>query len=1403
MDKIKINKIVMNFILLILLISLVYAAIPQFTNIVANQLFNVSEDENFLFNVTANDSDTQYPLNFTDTSKDDSVNFTVFAMADLNDTTALINFTPTNDDVALYEFHIIVEDTASESNLIKVRFNITNVNDPPNITSFFPTDQTPSIAENTTQKFNYTATDPDLIHGDLLGNRWLLDGVLQDENTSSFNYTPGFCDSGIIHNITLVVYDSSNTNATVEWNVTVTNTNRVPVFNSSKIIVNVSWNEDTNRTNNITLSEFFYDLDFNECTGSNKDNLTYNVTGNINITITINQTTTNVSFIPDKDFAGNETVIFKLNDTFSAAESNNVLLSVNNTNDPPILNFTNETKASVGILFTLQVNATDPDTQYGDILTFSDNSTLFNITTTNSTLATGLINFTPQVGSAGNYSINITVNDTSGIKVSKILQLEIFINSNPVLASIANQTATESQLFELNISATDADNDTLTFTTNFTGFTITTINSTAVKLSFTPNNNDVGNHSIRVNVTDPFEGIDNQTFLLTVIDVNNVPVLSPIGNKTAKINFTFTLIINATDADGDVLIFLDNTTLFDITTTNSTLATGLINFSVLPSQKGNYSINITVRDTSNASDTEIINIEVTENRVPVLDTLTNQTGDTGVLLEFNITATDLDQDALSFSINYSKLSNESLNNTAARFFMTPLKSDAGIHSVNVTVTDGNLSSSGIFQINITVLNHAPFFDSISNKTCTINITCEFNITAFDTDGDDLNFSANLTLLDITTVNTTINSTTAKFNFTPSDTSISNYSVLINVTDGNLTTTTTMYIFINEKPSIDTFVPSSLTVSVAENSSLLFNHTSSDPDNDILTNTWRIAKINDTLVKTCNNQDSTNQSSCESNSACIWYSATSNCEPLNRYISWVNQTNNQSWTYYPGFSDFGNHSVMLLVQDGESNATEIWNVTVTNTNRVATYGKKIHDFNNFTLGTINQTNVTNNIIKLASNDSLFYPSGTFISGTINFRNSHTQMNLTTIEWVSAEPSNTTITFQTRTSSDGSSWSDWSSNTSNGATINSTRNQYLQYKAILSTTDTSVSPNVTRVVINYIIGNKTFNENTIIVEWIDLDDFFDDLDSDDILTYTVTGQSSISVVIDNTTHRVDLRPANNFVGAETITFFLNDGYTTINSSGIKIQTLDVTEQTETTTGGGGGGGAIVSIVPEEVVEELVSFELISPGVSTIYENGTIITPIILRNGANTTLNRINLSAESENKELKLSFTTSFFEKLEVDEEIETELIILSTRTFGSFEVIVKATVEDPVFEDSVKIFISSIEKGEYNKTQINTKLAFTQDLLSENPECLELNEFLEKAREHLNSDELDKANIMLNSVIETCKFFITRGIEKPAKRGFMEIIRNLLRGKEFYILLGLIILTMISTIAYFVHKSKQEK
>ncbi len=1331
---VKILLLVFVLILSIVFLNSVKATDPSFDPSPPS-MFNLTQDVNFYYDLNATDPDNNTPFVFSDDAA--SRGWYVFLM---NNVTGEINFTPSNDDVGSNQVTLIVTDSNLEQDSKLVNFNVSNVNDPPNITGYTPTNLTPTIYENDSIgfTFNYNATDPDLPYGDSLTNTWYMDGVNQSNN-QSWTYTPDFCEPSN-RNITLIVWDLYNATDSVEWNVTVINVNRPVEFNSSSPIQDITWPEDTDLINNISLNNYFYDLDYSEC----NDSLNFSVVGNQSIVVNISSITPhNVSFHTLPDWFGVEVINFTAWDGYDNATSNNVVLNVTDVEDAPVIENISDQVAYAYAPFSLQVNASDPD---NDTLTYYDNTTMFDINP-----STGLISFTPNQSNVGNYSIMINVTDDAN-NVFTTFDLTIYNNSVPGIDLITDQVVEESSLFQITVNGSDSDADNLTFQTNYSAM-INPVwsNATSATFSFTPYQYNVGNHSIKVTVLDEHGASNFTIFNLSVTDINNPPVLDSIPTpQIVKINKSFTMQLNASDADGDELNFTHNASPVDFPNFYMN-SSGFINFTANASDEGNHSLNITVWDVTAVpkQDSQIVLYIVTYNRPPIIDAVGMQNGTEDDLFTLQINATDPDNDPIVFYTN-STIFNIS---TGGLINFTPNGSHVGLHNISVNVSDGDGGWGNItFLLNISDKNDAPYFDPpLENLSIWNNIyedsLIEIYVNATDEENDDLTFTRTFlngsTIFNITKIGTN----QALINFTPTQADVGyNYSVNITVSDG-INTTWVVINFsvynVNDAPNITrvypygtplsnytvfgwanhSYFPNGSWINASENMSIFFNHSSTDPDNASL--------------------------------IYIWY--------FNGNI-----VNNQSyWNYSLNFSSNGTHNVTLVVSDGNLSDSMYWNLSVSNVNRPPVFGKKIHDdYADFSGGSFYRTNVTSDgRIELSENSS-YYPNGLYNSSVINL-DMDDGFNYSTISWSAYVPNGTSADIKTRTSTDGLSWSSWSSAiniTGNGnVEFPSLSYRYVQYMINLSTSNTSITPYISSITINYVVSNKSLAENQDVNygAWIDLDDFFYDPDGDS-LNFSVGGESNIDVIIQNTTNFVGLFPVS--VGTDTITF------SAIDSNGDNITSnsflIIVTEATGTglqeTSSSGGTSVVIRTKVKEEEkeVEKIINLDIIVPEALTTYRNSTIVSPIRLRNTGKEVLENINLSASSNNTGLTMEFTKSFFKSLGVNEEEKTNLVITSPEFLGNYEIVVTASVQNPEFEDSAKIILNTLEKGELNKTQLYTKITFTEDLLLANPECLELMELLKEAEKAVNESRFVDANDQIEKAIRGCRYLIA------AKETFLE-------------------------------------
>lgn len=138
-----------------------------------------------------------------------------------------------------YEESLVLtaRDQAGRSVSMNLTVKVIPVNDPPEITGVIPDKQTWTMPEGKKDIFRITAGDPDTPE---LGYTWYFDGDRQKETGPVFTYQPDYNSAGP-HSLKVVLSDG-DTNLTVEWNITVTDLNRLPTaqitspINSTKFV---------------------------------------------------------------------------------------------------------------------------------------------------------------------------------------------------------------------------------------------------------------------------------------------------------------------------------------------------------------------------------------------------------------------------------------------------------------------------------------------------------------------------------------------------------------------------------------------------------------------------------------------------------------------------------------------------------------------------------------------------------------------------------------------------------------------------------------------------------------------------------------------------------------------------------------------------------------------------------------------------------------------------------------------------------------------------------------------------------------------------------------------------------------------------------------------------------------
>jgi len=323
----------------------------------------------------------------------------------------------------------------------------------------------------------------------------------------------------------------------------------------------------------------------------------------------------------------------------------------------PIYNQT----AQIGVPFTLKINATSPSNR---TVYFFDNTTLFEINET-----TGWINFTPTINDSGYHLIRITAtHNICDVNTTRDFWMSIAENNPPIWMNETPfyQNLTEDSLYNFNVSrwAYDVDNDTLTFSSNYSIQDFPNFNLTSNGLiHFTPDDEDVGMHYVLIYANDSVD-VTPKLFIFNVVNVEEPPSIVPFPtqfNLCEHENFYYD--VDAIDEDLNIpntpeeLFFYDNITLFVINE-----QTGEISFSPdldNPEHTGRFPARIYVTDEifMDYQDTAFLIVPI--NDAPVMEVIPAKTVWVNDTLDFYASTYD-EEDGSNYEGNMNFTDNTTL-----------------------------------------------------------------------------------------------------------------------------------------------------------------------------------------------------------------------------------------------------------------------------------------------------------------------------------------------------------------------------------------------------------------------------------------------------------------------------------------------------------------------------------------------------------------------------------------------------------------------------------------------------------------------------------------------------------------------------------------------------------------------
>ncbi len=1202
-----------------------------------------------------------------------------------------------------------------------------------------------------------------------------------DLTKNQFQYNLSFDYKGTFN------FEINCTNHSISINVTdsFTISNKAPEIDLDVDNIYINWDGDANLKQSYVCSEDLlctYNFSAN-ITDEVNDVLTY-TNESVNTTLTnfaLNQTTGILEInITNSSDTGLKEIRLKVTDDAAANDEGILKVNIQEVNDAPDLSNVENQTFNMSEFFSYFVNITDEENNVPFNLSISfincstaewssrnnTNCSLFDETEYEFNETTGLLNisFLPLRDDVGDYIINFSVQDTNNLvtpynaSASKIINFSVQnVNTNPYFTYLCDneRNATEDDEFYCYINVTDIDETrNITYTSNYSWFLHNNVSShnastdynSSVMLNFTLSDLQVGNWSINVSVKDngnPVKG-NSSVVWFYVANINDSVSLSFVNNFSAYTGNSYTIRVNASDDDlliidkseyDENLTFYVNVSWVNLTYSspeNSRVDVDL-GFTATTELIGEHFVNLSVYDNNNYSFvSQVFLINISGNNVPYWNNLNDTYNLTeNALFSLNLSeyVVDLDSDDLTFSsLKLDTFSSFSL--TADKIEFTPDDEDVGLHEVWLNVTDSKTPNATLVNFSVQNVNDIPYIEptlvvvnATSDSDSNVN-TSEDNQTEITLWIQDNDFKIPLTQKsyynESLTLNLTIegpNSDLFEFErdydfplpnknktkyvaiFTSNKSDLGFYNVTINVTD------------LNNASDAFTFVLGVFAINHAPILDFLQNQTSTINRNFYY-------RINSTDLEEGNSNE-TGNTNLTFDYSFLYGDSFFNTSVFNATTGEINITFNSSQE--------GLFHINISVNDSD-------NYIDSDTFWMHVYGNPVITYPD---GISNLSEALTANLTFQANHSLLdnLTFEIYLDGELRYNTSYYGDN-TNLTW-QYTPNYTEETF------------------------NNSRNLNLKvlnpvYNELNTSAAWNISINHTNYPMNFsgYIGDKQSTYNSDIT--IYLSNHFTDIDNSDVnynqsVSFSISSNTTPSSISSSVSEWV-LTLSASTTTTELLTIVgrdLNDSddeLTNASSNEFEVQFTRPTTVTVPTSGGGGSSRT-----------KPVSLKLILPDPVSAFRKDKVVLPIIVQNNGKTRLKRINLTAFVSKdmkirNDFKISFDKSYFNALDSgDSENVTMTLDIDTDELGQFEITINGTVEDPEYTDWGKLYLTVKET---NLTEVLEKIIFTEELIAENPECIEIQEIANEARELYNKGDSFGALEKTREAIESCKYAISQ-------------------------------------------------
>jgi hypothetical protein len=461
-----------------------------------------------------------------------------------------------------------------------------------------------------------------------------------------------------------------------------------------------------------------------------------NITSTVNGTIEISGDGRHVLYNPRSDWSGNDSFTYSHSDMENATPSMSVNITIQPVNDVPEITTEDVDFATEDERYSVIYDAVDRD---GDtVLTWRGDT---NGGWLSFDPATRELAGVPLNGDVGSYWVDIRVTDTNGTNASSNFTLVVEnVNDDPVILMEDVVVAYEDERYEVLYEAEDIDptGDVLKWSMVSNAHWLSMDGNRLVGV---PKNDDVGDWSVNVTVSDGNGGSAYTEFTLKVMNTNDPPWITTVPLAVATEDVEHDQTFEADDVDvGDELTWsIRGPTWLTIGAT-----TGVLSGTPTNDDVGIFLVEIKVSD-GVAEDlaTFMLTVENVNDAPRWVSTPDDMELMEDDLMFLDIYAEDDDGDAITYGLSSTPTTGMTI--TPQTGAIRWLGAVPGTYVVEVTATDGTETATLEFTVTVEKVpvpeNKVPVIQAVADGNVTVGLPFTLSLTGSDEDSWD---AANLT-----------------------------------------------------------------------------------------------------------------------------------------------------------------------------------------------------------------------------------------------------------------------------------------------------------------------------------------------------------------------------------------------------------------------------------------------------------------------------------------------------------------------------------------------------------------------------------------------------------------------------------------------------------------------------------